>query len=437
MDWLNKEVAAAWREEGKRYASDVNRFIREMKEMEGKQEPAYPSDDQRTQLAEEVFEMIKTANKKGEWQQLRKELPPATWPLATNFEKAMQAVRSISFLDRKTVVFTAGATWDKSSVFIASEEGIQQFPELSHIGCSMDGSVYALVGQQDIRLIRHPDRHLQGEEIAVFRWEDILTQIKSTIPDLKTLADCEYPEAILEAVIPFTDGKSLLLASGYGIYLVEKDQVSLLHPSVAECLEYEAEDTDIDMPHASVSRDERWIAFGSQSSDHVLVDRRTKETHTFYPESSYPHYCLFSKDNQSVWFNSCHFYNGMTFRVPLKEVENGQAKAIEDWPIMDEESRVYSAVALTGGTVLGHAYGYVRFINQEGQELWRHFVGSTISGIAVSEDESLLAVGTYGGMLHLLDLQAEAMDEYGIGTGTLRECERFIIWREMDGVLRW
>lgn len=134
----------------------------------------------------------------------------------------------------------------------------------------------------------------------MFRWEDILTQIKSTIPELKTLADCEYPEAILEAVIPFTDGKSLLLASGYGIYLVEKDQVSLLHPSVAECLEYEAEDTDIDMPHASVSRDERWIAFGSQSSDHVLVDRRTKETHTFYPESSYPHYCLFSKDNQSV-----------------------------------------------------------------------------------------------------------------------------------------
>nr|WP_236871171.1 hypothetical protein [Brevibacillus laterosporus] len=79
MDWLNKEVAAAWREEGQRYASDVNRFIREMKEMEGKQEPEYLSDDQRTQLAEEVFEMIKTANKKGEWQQLRKELPPATW----------------------------------------------------------------------------------------------------------------------------------------------------------------------------------------------------------------------------------------------------------------------------------------------------------------------------------------------------------------------
>ncbi|MFB0829419.1 hypothetical protein ACEU2D_07230 [Brevibacillus laterosporus] len=437
MDWLNKEVAGAWREEGNRYASDVNRFIREIREMEGKQEPAYPSDDQRSQLAEEVFEMIKAANKKGKWQQLRQELPPATWPLATRFEKEMQAVRSISFLDGKTLVFTSGATWEKSSVFIASEEGVEQCKELSYIGCSMDGSVYALVSQRDIRLIRHPDRHLQGEEVAVFRWEDILSQIKSTIPDLNTLADCEHPEEILEEVIPFSDGKSLLLASGYGIYFIEKDQVTLLHPSVSECLEDELEDTDIDMPHASVSHDERWIAFGSQCSDHLLIDRKTGESHSFYPESSYPHYCLFSKDNQSVWFNSCHFYNGIMFRVPLKEVDNGQAKSVEEWPIMDEESRVYTAVALSGGTVLGNAYGYVCYINPEGQELWRHFVGSTISGIAVSKDETLLAVGTYGGMLHLLDLQAEEMDEYGIGTGTLRECERFITWKGLDEVLRW
>ncbi|QOT01460.1 hypothetical protein JNUCC42_15790 [Brevibacterium sp. JNUCC-42] len=33
------------------------------------------------------------------------------------------------------------------------------------------------------------------------------------------------------------------------------------------------------------------------------------------------------------------------------------------------------------------------------QEIGRHFVVSTISGIAVFKDECILAVGTYGGML--------------------------------------
>ena len=49
--------------------------------------------------------------------------------------------------------------------------------------------------------------------------------------------------------------------------------------------------------------------------------------------------------------------------------------------------------------------------------------------LAVSPEQSKLAVGTYGGMLHVLDLRSKEMDEYGIGTGTLRELERYVLWR--------
>ena len=108
----------------------------------------------------------------------------------------------------------------------------------------------------------------------------------------------------------------------------------------------------------------------------------------------------------------------------------------EDWPIMDEIARVYASVEIPEGMVLGDAYGYLKCIDKKGQEVWRHFVGSTICSLALSPDQSRLAVGTFGGMVHILDLHADQMDDYSIGTGTLREVERFVVWRG-EQPLRW
>ncbi|KAF4323840.1 hypothetical protein G195_003035 [Phytophthora kernoviae 00238/432] len=123
----------------------------------------------------------------------------------------------------------------------------------------------------------------------------------------------------------------------------EQGQVSLLQPDLAEIEEYELEDTQIDMGHAAVSRDGRWIAYGSQ----------------------------------------------------LETIDGNESK--EDWPVVDENARVYAAVAIDAGM-------------------------------------SKLAVGTFGGMLHILDLNSQEMDEYGIGTGTIRELERYVLWRGEDPV---
>ncbi|MNI64019.1 hypothetical protein D3C73_1194350 [compost metagenome] len=149
---------------------------------------------------------------------------------------------------------------------------------------------------------------------------------------------------------------------------------------------------------------------------------------------SYPHHAIFTKDNRNVWFNSCHFYNGVTIQIKLDEVEVNEKK--EDWPIMDENARVYASAEIHQGIVIGDAYGYLRCVDNQGQEVWRHFVGGTISSMVVSPDQSKLAVGTYSGMLHILDLTSEAMDDYGIGTGTIRERERYVLWRGEEP-LRW
>lgn len=437
MNWLNQEAAAAWRSEGHRYAREINEYVRLGMESGWDKKLKEPENDSRSKLAADVWKMIREANKAGEVEQLRQELPAATWPLVDSYREDTQAIKSISFVGESSVIFRAGTSWEEGAVYTAGKHGICKMPELSLVGRSVQGSVYALVGPDDIRLIRKPDVQLQGEELAVFPWSTIKRQLKEEMPNLETLADCERPDQIIEEVIPFSDGSGLLLVSSEGIYLIGKDRTQLLHPSASELEENEMDNTSIAMAHGSVSPDERWLAFGSQSSDHLLLDRSTGKVHSIYPESSYPHYSVFTHDGQQAWFNSCHFYNGSTIRVPLDEVLSGASDKREEWPLAEDGARVYAAGVLSDGVVLGDAYGYLRMIDVEGAELWRHFVGSTISGMAVSDDEGVLAVGTYGGMLHLLDLRAESMDEYSIGTGTIRELGRYVVWKSEAEPLRW
>ncbi|MGG4220468.1 hypothetical protein ABEW32_19880 [Paenibacillus jamilae] len=433
MNWLNHELAAQWRQEGKRYAADVNEFVRISMESQWQQEQSEPKQDERPKLAEDIFRMIQEANQTGEIEQLRREIPAASWPLTPAFEEALQAVRPMALMSEgNEVLLHAGNPRERGKIYVTGKDGIRQIPGLYRVGCSPDGSYFALVDRQGIRIIRQPDQNLEGEETAHFQWTDI----QAAIPDLECLADEEHPEDMLDEVIPFGDGQRLLLVCGYGVYLLAGDQVDLIHPMASERRELGLEDTIVDMAHGAVSKDGRWIAYGSQMSEHLLMDLTDKTMHTFEPSSSYPHYALFSKDDLDVWYNACHFYNGATIQVPIAEVEQGCAQNTEEWPIMNEEMRVYAAVALTQGAILGDAYGYLRLVDREGRELWRYFVGSTISGLAVTPDEGLLAVGTYGGMLHLIDLQSGSKDEYSIGTAPIHETERWLLWRNYEP-LRW
>ncbi|WP_348622046.1 hypothetical protein [Paenibacillus polymyxa] len=437
MSWLNHEMAAKWRQEGKRYAADVNEFVRVGMESEWQQEQSEPNQDERPKMAKDIFRMIQEANQAGEMEQLRREIPAASWPLTPAFEEALQAVRPIAFVNGgNEVILHAGNPRERGTIYVTGKDRILQIPGLHRVGCSPDGTYFALVDGQGIRIVRQPDLNLQGEETAHFQWKDIQGRLKASIPDLECLGDEEHPEDILDEVIPFGDGQRLLLVCGYGVYLLAGDQVDLIHPKASERRKLELEDTIVDMAHGAVSRDGRWIAYGSQMSEHMLMDLSDKTVHTLEPSSSYPHYALFSKDDLDVWYNACHFYNGATIQVSIAEVEQGLAQNKEEWPMMNEEMRVYAATALTQGSILGDAYGYLRLIDREGRELWRYFVGSTISGLAVTPDESMLAVGTYGGMLHLIDLQSGTKDEYSIGTAPIHETARWVIWRNYEP-LRW
>lgn len=78
MSWLDHEMAAKWRQEGKRYAADVNEFVRIGMESQWQQEQPEPKQDERSKLTEDIFRMIQDANQAEETEQLRREIPAAS-----------------------------------------------------------------------------------------------------------------------------------------------------------------------------------------------------------------------------------------------------------------------------------------------------------------------------------------------------------------------
>ena len=433
MSWLNREIAEAWRAEGKRYAADVNEYVRIGMETHWEEEPPAIEEDRRPSMAQEVVNMIALANAAGETALLRAELPPASWPLTGEFKEETQAVKPVYAWEDGHVLLQTGASWEKRFTYVA---GSDRITELTGIGCaggSVDGRYLAVADATGIRTLRSPDTSLNGQEMARFTWEDVTRRLKDDLKNLQSLADEQRPFDMLDEIIPFDDGKQVLLVSAYGIYQLGDSSAKLMHPDAAELREDELEDTRIDMAHGAVSRDGRWLAYGSQSSEHLLMDLQGKKLYRIEPHSSYPHYSLFMQDNRSVWFNACHFYNGDTISVPLHAVETG---AFEEGLPVNEEMRVYGGVSLKEGGILGDAYGYLRLIDHEGKEIWRYFVGSTISGLMTTPDENHLLVGTYGGMLHRINLASGIRDEYSIGTAPICETARWIFWKNREP-LHW
>lgn len=439
---MNKQygdIAETWRQEGAKYAAAVNEFVRIGMESNWEQKQKEPEDDSRYQIAGKVLEMIRAANECGNIEKLREELPPASWPLTRAFEDRLQSVEPIAFLEDGSVVFQIGHP-GISAVYVADALSIEKVEEVYSAGVSPDGHDVALVDEKEIRVVHKPDRKLNGKVVASYEWKILQQKIKTILPEWQSLADEDHPETCLVKVIPFHEGRCLLLVSSAGTYIVDGQTVILVHPDPIEYEDDEDDDSDRyigdAMVHGAVSPDNRWVAYGGQCSEHLLLDTREGDVYAFEPASSYPHYCSFSPDSQEVWFNACHFYNGATIKVDIASLEQGKASEQDDHPIMDEDMRVYGAASLSDGQILGDAYGYLRKINKNGQEIWRYFVGSTISGIAVSSDEGTLAVGTYGGMLHILDLRSESEDVYRIGTAAIKETNRWIVWK--DSVpLRW
>lgn len=168
MTWLDQTIAEQWRNEGKRYATEVNEFVRRgmaggWAETDANKEPRA---DKRSQLAAKVLRMIQGANAAGEVELLRQELPAASWPLTSEFEQQLQSVRPMVQLQDDRVIIGVGQPWSGYKIYIATIEEISELEHVSFTGVSPDGRYTALVDKHSIRVIE--GRDLAGTVVSCY-----------------------------------------------------------------------------------------------------------------------------------------------------------------------------------------------------------------------------------------------------------------------------
>lgn len=238
-----------------------------------------------------------------------------------------------------------------------------------------------------------------------------------------------------DELIPFNDGRRVLLLNPTGIYLIDEGGVRRIHPQTFDedgpytWPKNQAERSlALDMLHMALSPDERHIVLGDQDSSHILLDAGGNVLREWEPASSYPHHAVFLADGRRVLVNSCHLYSGATLAARVDDDAEPDA--------FEMQSRVYASCVARDFVVLGNAEGYLHALDGRGRLLWRHHVGSSISALEIAPDGRSLLAGSYGGYLVCLE-PGEGPDPWSIGTSPYHERQRWIFWEDEPAPIRW
>lgn len=399
-----------WNEKGAHFAQQINEMVAFAAKHGWDKVPKKEITDGREYLIPDILAALREANQNNTVTAFRESCPPSSGPFAAAISETGESVWDIYFIDAERVVFLTGAAYEARQAYLwdpATDKLEKLDTAIISIGKSPRNNCFALASKNRI--------------ITTAGWEGTV------------IAEFKYPDMNITKMIPFNDGLQVMLITSNGIYITINDDCVLIHPVYAQDEEEEEDDedeygTEIDMEHGALSPDNNLISFGEQDSGHRVGGN--KGIVDIQPASEYPHYTLFSKDGSQVLLNSCHMYSGATIIVPTNNLKQ-QPKTI------NEEDRIYAGVATEAGYIWGNANGYIISYDYEGNRLWQYYIGGTISGMAVSEDESTLYVGTYAGGLHQLKLNIGHRDNHTIGTGQHYEECRWLFWKNESGPLKW
>jgi hypothetical protein len=410
------DIQKEWNLKGEKYAAAINEMI-EFGEKNGWENwKGKEPEDKREHLTDAVISLLKKANKENKVDEFRENFPPSHSPIIKYLEKKSQSIEQFCFVDNQKIAFVTGAAYQKRQAYLLEGDSVFILnAEINAIGKSKQGNVFAMASQNKISTFQG----WQGKVIKEF--------------NLNKTSGYGITE-----LIPFNDGFKVLLVTSEGIYIVSETEEKLIHPTNDE--NEEDWTPNIDMENATLSNNNQFIVVGDQCYDHRIYDLSGNRIGSIGPQSSYPHFCLFSKDDSQLITNSCHFYNGETIGVNSNKLNGIEVEAYtksNDYIVIDEDMRVYTGLATSNFYILGDAYGKIKAIDKNGNNIWRHFLGSTISGMAVSDDEKTLWVGSSSGILHKLQLGKIHRDKHTIGSGNHYEEFRLLIWKDEPQIWKW
>lgn len=413
----DKEIQQEWYNIGETYASEINKMVAFGEEHGWENWKGKEPEDNRNHLADVVVQKLREANKTGHIEEFRKQYPPAHTPLIKYFKEKGQSIEQLCFIENEKIVFVTGSAYQNRQAYLLNNRTLIKLDNtIDAIGKSHQNNIFAIKTPKTLITRKEWD----GEIIETFELGDI-------------------NELGISNITPFNDGKKVLITTSEGIFLISKNKTHMIHP--LPDLEDEEWEPYIDMENAALSNDNKYIVVGDQSFDHRVLDNEGNQIGEIGPQSSYPHFCLFSKDDKQLITNSCHFYNGITIGVDAKNLNGLEVESYVDeadnFKVIDDEMRVYVGTTTKDYYILGDAYGYIKAFDKNGNCIWRHYLGSTISGITISDNNQTLWVSTYAGILHKLKLGKGHRDTHTIGNGNHYEDFRLILWKEEKTELWW
>ena len=412
-----------WNIAGENYATEINEMLLFVDNHGWENWKKEEAEDKRGNLSDGVLNLLKKANETKTVDQFRADFPPAHIPFAHLLQEKGQAISQLTVIDSQKILLMVGALWENPQCYLVENDVVTKMDaNIIAIGKSKKNDIFAYAYTDKVVLKKSWD----GAIIATF-YTDMLAKKDNRITEL----------------IPFNSGEEVLLVTSGGIYVLSQDKTQLIHPNDDEFLtedKYGYAYDYIDMENATLSHDNNYIVTGHQDGPHIVFDKTGVQIGTIGQQSEYPHYCLFLKDDSQLITNSCHFYNGMTIGVSTDKLEGIEIEPYtesDEYTIIDESMRVYAAVSSTDYYILGDAYGYIQAVDKNGKFLWRHYLGSTISGMALSTDEKTLWIGTHAGILHKLELGIGHRDTHTIGNGHHYETFRLLFWKNEENILKW
>jgi hypothetical protein len=228
-------ISRHWREEGSRYAEDLNAFMDRCSRL-GPEQVGDEPQDTRKDLAETVLQAVRDANEAGGSGDMREEFPPAYFPFMDFIQRNGQHLAPLLWLPSGHILVQA-----QSTTYLIDDLHITTLPGILSFGRSPDRRYYAVARESGITI--HDG--WGGPQVTSLVWPNI-----------------RFREGVskVEQLVPFPDGKRVLLATRAAIMVLEPHRSTILYPPEGK----ELEDIDLNNPHGAVSPDGSLIAVGDR-----------------------------------------------------------------------------------------------------------------------------------------------------------------------------
>ena len=216
------ELSIQWTKKTKAFVKGVNDFVERGLRDGWENAGSEPEEDgSRAALAVAVLDAVRRANEADNVNGLRQRFPPAHAPFVAMLDDVAQSVGPVLFLEDGAVVARLGAPYEEGSVVIVRGDDVETLDGIQMFGRSHDRAVFAYVTAEGFKTTQGWD----GRVIARFQRP---TGNKGFPEDLVEQAGDWDP--IVETLIPFNDGKRLVVVGPGGVFLLTESSASRLFP---------------------------------------------------------------------------------------------------------------------------------------------------------------------------------------------------------------